>query len=64
MESIAEHFDRQAQRYQRELEDFEAQGFRYFQFTARGEVDITEELRQELIDARDDYLRVAAHFRA
>lgn len=63
VETTVQYFERQAERCQRELEEFDAAGLKVFELTDRGERDTTEEHRQWLITARDEYRRCAVLFR-
>lgn len=57
--TTSDHFEREALRCQRELEYFDASGLQLFQLTDQGEVEITQQYRNDLIAARDDCQRVA-----
>lgn len=57
--TTSEYFEQQAQRCQRDLEAFDAMNLQVFEPTDKGERDVSDQHRRDLVTPRDEYYRVA-----
>jgi len=63
MRDLITHYKKQVREYEEYLKFAETRGFRLMQITQSGETDVTEQHRQSLRDARDDYMKAIEYFR-